>query len=69
MVNVFFRCFVLTAGDGLPTRLEAAGGGVADNTVNVAGLDHAAERRQFVKLVALGGKGGGAGFNYFGDFI
>jgi hypothetical protein len=66
-VNLFLRGFVLAAGDGTPPRLQAGGGGVIDDAVDVAGLDQAAQRRQFIKLVALRCELRGAGFNYFSD--
>jgi len=41
---------------------------VADDTVNIAGLYQAAQGRQLVKLVALGGELDGAGFDNFTYF-
>jgi len=68
-VDFFLRGLVLAAGNRAPPRLQAGCFSVTDDSVDVAGLDQAAQRRQFVKLVALRREAGGTGFNNFADSI
>jgi hypothetical protein len=69
LVDGFLRGFVFAASDGLAPRLQAGSRGVIDDAVDVSRPDQATQRRQLVKLVALGRELGGAGFDDFGDFV
>jgi len=68
-VNFFLRGFILAASDGPAIGLDTGSFGITDDAVDIAGLYQAAQRRQFIKLVALRGELRGAGFNYFPDSI
>lgn len=69
LVDGLLRGFVFAAGDGFPPRLQSGGFRLSDDAVDVARPDQAAEGWELVKLVALGGELGGAGLDYFRDFI
>jgi len=69
LVDCRFAGFVPAAGDGLAIGLDAGSFGMGNNTVDIASLHQAAQRRQFVKLVALRRKLCGAGFDYLGYFV
>ena len=61
--------FVFASGDGPPPRFQASSGGISHDSVDVSGLDQAAQRRHFIEFVALCREIRGAGFNYLGYFI
>ena len=70
-VNIRLTGFIPAPGDGTASRFDTLGSSVIDNAVEfgilVLGLDQAAQRRNPVKLIALGGKTGGAGLNNLPD--
>jgi len=69
LVDGFLRRFVFASGYRLSPRLQPGGLGVADDAIDITGLYKRAEGRQPVKLIALGGELGGAGFDDFRDFV